>query len=254
LSILIGLGIGVWVARTGLAQEWGEPRTLGPFVVRADFPLREIEPLLAQLSQLQTDLVETLPIPPPNEWIELYLFHDRASYGQFLARYFPRLAYRRAMYVKDQGPGMVLAQRTRDFEIDLRHECTHALLHAALAEVPLWLDEGLAVYFEVAAEKRAFDSPQMSRIRWSLFWGNTPPLDSLETKRDVSEMGRGEYRDSWAWVHFMLHGPPEARQVLVEYLADLHTANPGEPLSRRLRRRLPMAEASLAAHFKSWKR
>ena len=36
----------------------------------------------------------------------------------------------------------------RQFEADLRHECTHALLHAALPYVPLWLDEGLASLYE----------------------------------------------------------------------------------------------------------
>ena len=32
---------------------------------------------------------------------------------------------------------------------DLRHELTHALLHSVLKDVPLWLDEGLAEYFEL---------------------------------------------------------------------------------------------------------
>ena len=32
---------------------------------------------------------------------------------------------------------------------DLRHELTHAILHSVLKDVPLWLDEGLAEYFEV---------------------------------------------------------------------------------------------------------
>src|SRR5947209_8380306 len=32
---------------------------------------------------------------------------------------------------------------------DLRHELTHALLHSVLKDVPLWLDEGLAEFFEL---------------------------------------------------------------------------------------------------------
>jgi hypothetical protein len=32
-------------------------------------------------------------------------------------------------------------------------------------------------------------------------------IDSLEQRDDLSQMDRSDYRYSWAWVHFMLHGP-----------------------------------------------
>ena len=37
---------------------------------------------------------------------------------------------------------------------DLRHELTHALLHGVLKDVPLWLDEGLAGFFELPPDAR----------------------------------------------------------------------------------------------------
>ncbi|GIT30210.1 MAG: hypothetical protein Ct9H300mP1_22560 [Planctomycetaceae bacterium] len=39
------------------------------------------------------------------------------------------------------------------FPEDLRHEFTHGVLHSSLKRVPLWLDEGLAEYFEVVGPK-----------------------------------------------------------------------------------------------------
>jgi hypothetical protein len=65
-------------------------------------------------------------------------------------------------------------------------------------------------------------------------------------------MDEANYRGAWAWVHFMLHGPPEAREELVAFLADIHARTPPGLLSRRLERRLPGLDRRVADHFKSW--
>ena len=46
-------------------------------------------------------------------------------------------------------PGWTRGKTDLRVRTDLRHELTHALLHGVLQDVPLWLDEGLAVYFEL---------------------------------------------------------------------------------------------------------
>jgi hypothetical protein len=154
--------------------------------------------------------------------------------------------------VKSQGPGMVLAYWSRDFEVDLRHECTHALLHASMPVVPLWLDEGLAQYFELPRSQRADGHPNLVGIQWSLREGPVPTMETLEKKTNLPEMGRREYRDAWAWVHFMLHGPPVARETLTGYLRDLQDGAAPSLLSVRLQKRLPQPERQFAEHFLSW--
>ena len=175
----------------------------------------------------------------------MYLFADARSYTDFLAKRYPGVPYRRALYVKDRGPGEVFTHLGHDFQIDLRHESTHALLHGSLPMVPLWLDEGLAKYFEVPRDQRANGSPYMSTVRWNARLGMIPRLPTLENKRDLREMGASEYRYSWAWVHFMLNGPPEAHDELIHYLADIAKHNPPGQLSQRLERRLPNLDAQL---------
>jgi hypothetical protein len=70
---------------------------------------------------------------------------------------------------------MVFAYRGEDFETDLRHECTHALLNAALPVVPLWLDEGLAEYFEVLPQSAIARKPASSeRGVGRPAWENSP--------------------------------------------------------------------------------
>jgi hypothetical protein len=232
--------------------QWVDRRSVEPFVCVSEFPLAEIEPLLAELGQLQADLAAALRLPAAQDRIDLYLFRNKSSYERFLAHNLPKIVYRRALYVKDQGPGRVYAYRSSQFDTDVRHECTHALLHAVLPVVPLWLDEGLAVYFEQPAEKRVFDNPQLSAVRWAIRLGGVQRLESLEKKQKTEQMERSDYKAAWAWVHFMLHGPPEAGDELIGFLANIQAGTPPGLLSQRLRSRLGNPAAQLSAHFHGW--
>ena len=62
---------------------------------------------------------------------------------------------RRAFFLAQGSRQVVYTYFNPQLEVDLRHEATHALLHLAIAELPLWLDEGLAEYFEVPEESAA---------------------------------------------------------------------------------------------------
>lgn len=241
-------------ARDAHAEGWADQRVVGPFVCRADFPLRDIEPLLDELARLQDDLTRYLGIRPAAEPIELYLFSNETSYRRYLQHYFPTMPYRRALYFKEGGPGRVLVHRSSQFQVDIRHECTHALLHAAMSVVPLWLDEGLAEYFELPAEQRVYDNPYLGGLRWNARLGMIPNLERLEKQDDFAKLDRNHYRDSWAWVHFMLHGSSDAHDELVRYLTDLQAGTPPGLLSQRLVHRLPYLNRKFASHLKSWKR
>ena len=239
--------------RLACAGEWADWRHTPPFVCRADFRLKGYEPILAELQQLRGELTQRLKLPTNGEPIELYLFFDNSRYRAYLQRIYPEAPQRRAMFVKNNGPGQVFAYRSHEFEVDVRHETTHALLHSVLPVVPLWLDEGLAEYFEVAAEARPYGHPHLSSLKWNIRLGLVPKLATLESKHELSEMGTKEYLFSWAWVHFMLHGPAAARLELLQYVTELQQGVPAQPLSQRFRQRLPNAEKQFAEHFKTWR-
>jgi hypothetical protein len=253
LALLTTLAVATFPGN-GSAETWVDWRAAGPFVCRADFSLDGLEALFNDLAQVQHDLVRWLGILPAKEPIHVYLFGDQWTYRRFLSRHLPDVSYRRALYVKSGGVGMVFAYRSSQLAIDLRHECTHALLHASLPMVPLWLDEGLAEYFEAAPGQRVFDNPYLSRVRWSARLGIVPSLEKLESLGDLSEMGGTEYCSAWAWTHFALHGPREAHDELVRFLADIEAHSPPGLLSRRLERRMPDLRHRFATHFRNWKR
>ncbi len=237
--------------------DWTDTRKAGPFICRADFSLAADDGLLGELAQLQTDLTRSLGIAAAGEPIEVYLFHDQATYARYLGHYLPGVPYRRALYVKGDAPGRVFAYQGEQFEIDLRHECTHALLHAALPQVPLWLDEGLAVYFQLPARQRAYDNPHLGPVAQDARRGRAPSLEALEKAGGMADMGLAEYRGSWAWVNFMLHGPAAAHDELTAYLAALRGQSPKSlppSLSGRLRQRMPDVQQRFLDHFRTWRR
>lgn len=234
------------------ADEWADWRAAGAVVCRADFSLADYEPLLGELADLQEELVRVLGIAPAEERIELYLFRNEADYRNYLAAYFPEVPYRRALYIKRGGPGVVLTFRSGQLATDLRHECTHALLHAVLPMVPLWLDEGLAEFFEVAPEQRPFGNPHLSKVRWNARFGIRTPIAKLEKKGSVGEMGGVDYRDSWAWVHFILYGSAEAHAELVGFLREISANVPPGKLSVRLSRRITDLDRQYLTHFRGW--
>jgi hypothetical protein len=232
--------------------QWPAEISAGNIRCHANFELEPYQELLTEIGALQEDLSEQLGVSPARESIHLYLFHHQSVYKSYLQKYFPEVPYRRALFMKSRGPGMVFAHLNEEFAVDVRHESTHALLHATLPMVPLWLDEGLAEYFEVPREQRAYANPHLGQTKWSARLGLLSKIEQLEQLRKLNDMGRTEYRNAWAWVHFMLHGPPAAHDELMRFLADIEAHVPPGKLSDRLRRRIPNLDRAMAEHFQTW--
>jgi hypothetical protein len=225
----------------------------GVFRIHADFSLDAYGELIDELAVLQDDLTAELGVAQPHEEVHLFLFDKKDTYQAYLQQYFPKVPARKALYIKGRGPGMVFAYRNADLAVDVRHESTHALLHASIDEIPLWLDEGLAEYFEASPANRVAKNPYVSGVRWNVRLGYVPPLAELERLRELSEMGKNEYRDAWAWVHYMLHGGNETRAVLKDYLRQLAEGQEAGSLKTQLERRVANIDEGYATHFRRWK-
>jgi len=238
------------ISSSAIAADWPDTRMSGPFVCHSDFSLQSLEPFLQELAQLPNELAWAINIPSAKEAIEVYLFHDRQTYERYLKQHYPNVPFRRAVYIKGRGLGRVFAYHSTQFEIDLRHECIHALLHATMKNIPLWLDEGLAVYFELPSENRVADNPHLNSVRWNAWLGIAPKIETLEKCNDIAKMGKTEYRNSWAWVYYMLQGPAEAHEELVLYLSDLQSQKSPILLSARLKRRIPGMEKSFVSFYR----
>jgi hypothetical protein len=235
--------------------EWADEQTADLFEIRSEFSLVDESgrALIRELSQLRSDVESLLGLEASQDPIEVNLFANRRNYQEFLELRVPEGASRVALYVQGTDRGRVYVYRHRGFEVDVRHECTHAVLHNALPYVPMWLDEGLAEYFEMPADQRAAGHPHLSSVRRAMLLRWNPSLSRLESRQDFQEMDGNDYRDSWAWVHFMLHGPQDVRQTLSNYLYDVRMGNPAGQLSERLAAEVPASQHELTRHFRNLK-
>jgi hypothetical protein len=208
---------------------------VGQLVFHSDFELERNDPLVGDLTAERRDICRTLGLPASDEPIDVYIFRDAETYGRYLARYFPSVPTRRAFFVESERRLAVYAHSSDRVAEDLRHEVAHGYLHSMMAGLPLWLDEGLAEFFEVPRAQNGLNRPHLdllSDMRQHENW--RPNLVKLEQLVDAAQMAQLDYAEAWAWVYYLLHSDPERRQILIGYLAELKERGAAEPLSRRL--------------------
>ncbi len=212
-------------------------------VVLSDFKLPSKHPLIEDLVKLRTQVSKVLQLPLKTEDVVVYLFSDELAYHQYIQTAHPGLPSRRAYFIATPKELAVYTYWGDRIQEDLRHEYTHGLLHACLQSVPLWFDEGLAEYFEVAGEKPGGIQPDYAhRLTRGIQNGWRPDLERLEKLEKTEQMQRADYREAWAWVHFLNHSSPETRQIMLDYLRELQSNTNPEPLSKRLDREIPAFE------------
>ena len=236
------------------AENWVDFCHVAPFHCRSEYRLDNCQETLEELVRLKADVEKTLQLQGGESSLQLNLFKTRRNYRRYLFNRIPDAVNRRALYVKGPDGGQVFVYRSSHLQTDLRHEATHAVLHAALPYLPLWLDEGLAEYFEAPASKRVDGHPHMRSLRWAIRFGWRPRLAALDKKQDHSEMTRNDYRDAWACVHFLLNNSKQSKQVLIEYLNDINSGTPPGEFSKRLHAKIPEVNTLQRKHFKNWKR
>ena len=118
-------------------------------VIHSDFALPRHHRLVEDLVARRGDVVEQLRLPASDEPIHVYLFDSSERFRRFMTRHHPEFPDRRAFFVEGDTELNIYAYWGDRVAEDLRHEVTHGYLHTMVPHLPLWLDEGLAEYFEV---------------------------------------------------------------------------------------------------------
>ncbi|MDR1957807.1 MAG: DUF1570 domain-containing protein [Planctomycetaceae bacterium] len=233
-----------------------DQRNAEGFHICANFSLNGVDSILGEIERLERDLKNFLALPRRNELIEIFLFESEASYLNFLKNEFPTAPCdRRALFIKQKGmSGIVIMQLTKEIDDDIRHEMTHALLHACYSDIPLWLDEGLAEYFELSPEKRANEKPYIKKAMNNFIFVKTAPsIKRLENIQEIFAFGIKEYQESWAWVHFLIHRSSKTHQLLAGYLATVGSGKSVDSFEKYLSRTVPDYKSQYVDHFKNWK-
>lgn len=232
LSLTVGTAL---LTSRGYA-DWPYRTQAGPFLVAADAPLDGLDSLAEELLQLSQRLQTELAIPLRIERIRLYLFHDRELFETFLLHNMPQLTprdiNRQGLFFLHGNTPVIVAMVGPELPRTLRHEFVHAVLNPSIPQLPLWIDEGLAMYYEVPdgsgwQERLAEYLEQTARTGWQ------PHLARLESLTRMQQMGLAEYAEAWSWTFLLLRAGPEYRELLRTYLADLRRGGKPRPLSER---------------------
>lgn len=208
--------------------------------------------LLREISHLQTDVITLLQLPQDSRQVTIHLFANRDSYLGYVQQHYPDAIDRNALFIHENSECRVLVYQHPELLTDLRHECTHSVLHNVYDSLPLWLDEGLAEYFEVAPEDRDAGNPYHAELRSLIEADWSPNLAHLEGLKSLKEITRDDYRESWAWTHFLIHGKGQVRQILHDYLSESRGTHKKSQLSGRLQDCFADPEIELKSHLLDW--
>ena len=220
------------------------------FIFMSDVEIQRDQPIFKDLSNLREQVYRELKLPPSSTEVFVYLFENEAAYLKFIHTQYPKLPDRRAYFIAqprrlggadELSVYTYIGDSTRK---DLRHELTHAMLHCVLKKVPIWLDEGLAEYFELPLNQDGVNTKHLENLRNVRF-----DLDRLEQLKEVHQMSPAEYRESWAWVHLMLRSTPQAKQALLGYLQELRVNPEPDTLRPRLAPAFLSLENALQSHL-----
>jgi len=221
----------------------------GPFIIFSNFPMNEDPPAVHCLRALERDMKQYLDFQPraADGPVEIYVLDDRNAFAHFLKFYYPELPPRRAFFLAQGGQRVVYTYSSPRLEEDLRHEATHALLHGSFGDLPLWLDEGLAEYFETDLAQPGAERDRIEHIAGDIAAGWSPDLARLESLTDIRVMTPRDYREAWAWVHLFLNGSEDGKHSLLASLGLLPAKHDKLDLADK-----GATNERLLAHLKTW--
>jgi len=249
---LLTLAIGCTVLRQPTALPTSGNLTRDQLVIRSDFPLPRHHRLVDELVAQRGDVVDRLGLPASDEPIYVYLFESSQRFATFMDKNYPDFPDRRAFFVETDTVLSVYAYWGDRVAEDLRHEVAHGYLHTMVPHLSLWMDEGLAEYFEVPRGRRGLNRPHITLLLDELREGRwSPDMATLEHIPSAADMTQRDYAESWAWMHLLLETSPQRRDLLRNHLARIRMAGSAVPLSEVLRTAEPNAAQNLVSHLKS---
>lgn len=191
-------------------------------IIHSDSRLPADHRLFEELVAQHADLGQKLDLPSGGEPLFIYLFESPELFRTYTSKFHPELPNRRAFFLETDTRLIVLAHWGDRVAEDLRHEVAHGYLHAVVPNLPLWLDEGLAEYYEVPRGHNGLNRQHVEHLYAAYQDGVwKPDLHRLERLGSAEHLTQLDYAESWAWAHFLMETDPARLVVLQTYLSEL---------------------------------
>jgi len=245
-SIALGLLAGCQVLPQGDVLSEPAEEQLAAVVIDADFPVSDKQRIVDELTMQRDRIRARLALPDADELVHIRLFESPQTFQRYIDEHYPHFPARRAFFVETDGQLTVYAHWGDRVAEDLRHEAAHGFVHAAVPNVPLWLDEGIAEYFEVPPTEGGVNRTLLDELSHQIEAGQwQPSLARMEALDSPGDMTQLDYAEAWAWVHFLLETEPERATLLQDYLLALPGQGKAPPLATAIQKHLSQPEATL---------
>jgi len=195
----------------------------------------------------------------PEHPLVAFVFADRASYARYarvelndavdsIIGYYSLRTNRMTMYdltgtagtSADRGSAAQIARTLAQPDAaktvaTIVHEATHQIafncgLHRRYADIPLWVSEGMAVYFETpdldgGKGWRTIGKINRARLLSFAAYARRRPADSLlsllraNTRMQNSQTAVDAYAEAWALNYFLINAKPKQYQAYIETMA-----------------------------------
>jgi len=221
-------------------------------VIHSDFYIPSKHRLVEELKARRRDIAKQLLLPTSNEPLKVFIFQTEDQFKEFMSRTHPEFPNRRAFFFKNDTEMGIYAWWGRRVGEDLRHEVTHGYLHSVVPNLPLWLDEGLAEYYETARGSHGKNESHIfllneafRRKEWK------PDLLQLERLTDPASMTKLQYAESWLWIHLLLEGADARPKIVQDQLARWRMSAESSPLSQFIDKEFDSIELLAINHLQS---
>lgn len=220
-------------------------------VIRSDFHVPYNHRLIDELVARRTDIADRLSLPMSDEPINIFLFENASKFQAFMKETHPDFADRRAFFVKNDTELKIYAHWGSRVGEDLRHEATHGYLHSVVPNMALWMDEGLAEFFEVPRGKSGVNEQHVymlsNRYRQSEW---LPDLNRLESLSNPKDMTQSDYAESWLWMHYLLEKDQATRKLVQDHLARLRLSGNDSSFAQQVDSLIPDASVKVIDHLR----
>lgn len=221
--------------------------TRGYCEISGESPVNDFLPLMDEIQATMGDMQEILGLSELSAPTRIHIYASQYELEKEIRKRSRLLPYRRAYFFDDsKGKELcILVKHTDYIAYDLRHECTHAFIHSHCPDAPLWLDEGLAEYFEPTRTEQGYQPRHINRlmrmVNTSQWKPNLNRLNKLD-KSVVYDLTVEQYAESWLWAHFLINYSDQSRLLLKSWLKDYENLETPPPLSEQLLKLYPDCE------------
>lgn len=226
----------------------------GTLEIVGELPDSGYLPLMDELKATLRDMQELLDLPDMRESARIQVFSSDYDLEKAIRKKSKIIPLRRTYFFENISSGEmeILVKYTDYIADDLRHESAHAYLHGICSHLPLWLDEGLAEYFEPSRTTQGYQPRHINRLmrmmNSSSWKPNLARLDALEHSIQY-DLTVEEYAHSWIWVHFLINDSPETKRLLQNYLQGLERKETPTPLSEQIRKLYPDCDSRVTSYL-----